>query len=290
MGIVNESVPKAKLRERTTAAGQYAAKARTRMRCAPAKRRSAPASDMPFEISGDYLAAKSTQLRFVDDENGRNSGPDAIPRREILSPRPRRRCAERRSRRVPRFLLIVIPAKAGEPGDAARCCPWTPASRGGDDGEMFAVRGSVPMSQLDISRLMRPRSIAIVGISPEPSSAGFLMLKTLEDYAYPGAIHLVSRNRSEIDGRPCVKTIEDLPDGVDAAMLLIPRVAIEDAVKSCARRRRSAASSFSPPVSARPAANGKRRRTASRRSPRKRASRCAAPTASASSISSTASR
>lgn len=92
------------------------------------------------------------------------------------------------------------------------------------------------MTPIDISRLMRPRSIAIVGVSPERSSAGFLMLKTLEDYAYPGAIHLVSRNRSEINGRPCVKTIEDLPQGVDAAMLLIPRVAIEDAVKSCAKK------------------------------------------------------
>lgn len=93
------------------------------------------------------------------------------------------------------------------------------------------------MTTIDISRLMRPRSIAIVGISPEPSSAGFLMLKTLEEYSYAGAIHLVSRNRSDINGRPCVKTIEDLPDGIDAAMLLIPRVAIEDAVKSCAKKK-----------------------------------------------------
>jgi acetate---CoA ligase (ADP-forming) len=93
------------------------------------------------------------------------------------------------------------------------------------------------MTKIDISRLMRPRSIAIVGISPEPSSAGFLMLKTLEEYSYSGAIHLVSRNRSDVAGRPCVKTIEDLPDGVDAAMLLIPRVAIEDAVRSCAKKK-----------------------------------------------------
>ena len=93
------------------------------------------------------------------------------------------------------------------------------------------------MTTMDISRLMRPRSIAIVGISPEPSSAGFLMLKTLEDYAYSGALHLVSRNRSDVAGRACVKTIEDLPDGVDAAMLLIPRVAIEDAVRSCAKKK-----------------------------------------------------
>jgi acyl-CoA synthetase (NDP forming) len=92
------------------------------------------------------------------------------------------------------------------------------------------------MARIDIARLMRPRSVAIVGVSPEPSSAGFLMLRNLEHYKYPGAIHLVSRNRSEINGRPCVKTIDDLPDGVDAAMLLIPRVAIEEAVKACARR------------------------------------------------------
>ena len=101
------------------------------------------------------------------------------------------------------------------------------------------------MPSIDISRLMRPRSIAIVGISPEPSSAGFLMLKTLEDYSYSGAIHLVSRNRTEVNGRPCVKTIEDLPDGVDAAMLLIPRVAIEDAVKSCAKKKLGAIVIFS---------------------------------------------
>jgi acyl-CoA synthetase (NDP forming) len=92
------------------------------------------------------------------------------------------------------------------------------------------------MARIDIARLMRPRSVAIIGVSPEPSSAGFLMLKNLERYRYPGAIHLVSRNRSEIDGRPCVKAIDDLPEGVDAAMLLIPRVAIEEAVKACARR------------------------------------------------------
>lgn len=93
------------------------------------------------------------------------------------------------------------------------------------------------MARVDIARLMLPRSIAIVGVSPDPSSAGYLMLRNLEKFSYKGTIHLVSRNRNEIDGRSCVKTIDDLPEGVDAAMLLIPRVAIEDAVKACARRR-----------------------------------------------------
>ncbi len=90
---------------------------------------------------------------------------------------------------------------------------------------------------IDLSRLMRPRSVAIVGISPEPTSAGFLALRNLEDFAYRGAIHLVSRNQTDVGGRACVRSIDDLPDGVDAAMLFIPRVAIEDAVAACARRR-----------------------------------------------------
>ena len=90
---------------------------------------------------------------------------------------------------------------------------------------------------IDISRLMRPRSIAIVGISPEGSSAGFLALRNLEDFGYRGAIHLVSRNHTEIGGRSCLRAIDDLPEGVDAVMLFVPRVAIEAAVAACARRR-----------------------------------------------------
>ena len=83
---------------------------------------------------------------------------------------------------------------------------------------------------------MRPRSIAIVGISPEPSSAGFLALRNLEEFDYRGTIHLVSRNQTNIGDRTCLRAIDELPDGVDAAMLFLPRVAIEDAVAACARR------------------------------------------------------
>jgi trans-feruloyl-CoA hydratase/vanillin synthase len=73
MGIVNEAVPKAKLRERTKAlADQLKGKNPHALRaCKEAIR---ACTTIPFESSGDYLAAKSTQLRFVDDENGRTGG------------------------------------------------------------------------------------------------------------------------------------------------------------------------------------------------------------------------
>ncbi len=98
------------------------------------------------------------------------------------------------------------------------------------------VADGVTDATIDMSRLMRPRSVAIVGISPEPSSAGFLALRNLQEFGYRGTIHLVSRNQTQVAGRPCVRSIDDLPEGVDAALLFIPRVAIEEAVAACARR------------------------------------------------------
>jgi acyl-CoA synthetase (NDP forming) len=89
---------------------------------------------------------------------------------------------------------------------------------------------------VDLSRLIKPRSIAIVGVSPEPGSPGGGVLDNLERWGYGGAIHLVSRTRSEVRGRPCVATIDQLPDGVDAALLMVPRAAIEESVAACARR------------------------------------------------------
>ena len=92
-----------------------------------------------------------------------------------------------------------------------------------------------PPPRIDIARLMRPRSIAIVGVS-QPGSPGGGVLDNLERYGYGGDIHLVSRSRREVKGRPCVASIDDLPEGIDTALLTIPRAAIEPAVAACARR------------------------------------------------------
>jgi acyl-CoA synthetase (NDP forming) len=90
--------------------------------------------------------------------------------------------------------------------------------------------------RIDIARLMRPRSIAIIGISPQRGSAGGAVLENLERYGYGGEIHLVSRSCGEINGRTCVASIDDLPEGVDAVLLMMPRAAIEPAIAACARR------------------------------------------------------
>ena len=84
-----------------------------------------------------------------------------------------------------------------------------------------------------LTRLLRPRHLAVVGASPEPASAGGIVLANLERFGYAGDLHLVSRSRSEINGRPCVPTIDDLPEGIDAVVLVVPAVAVRDAAAEC---------------------------------------------------------
>jgi acyl-CoA synthetase (NDP forming) len=93
----------------------------------------------------------------------------------------------------------------------------------------------------DLARLLRPSSVAIVGVSPEPGSLGGAVLANLERFGYGGDIHLVSRNRKEIEGRPCVASVDELPDNVDVAVLAVPGAGIAEAVTACARRKVGAA-------------------------------------------------
>src|SRR6266853_4591130 len=100
--------------------------------------------------------------------------------------------------------------------------------RGTDmDARPVAVtRDVAPTGLMPVGRLLRPASIAIVGISPEPGSLGATMLSSLKSFDYRGTIHLVSRTRNEAFGRPCVPSIDDLPVDVDLAVLCLPRAGV----------------------------------------------------------------
>ncbi len=92
------------------------------------------------------------------------------------------------------------------------------------------------MTAFPVARLIRPRSIAIVGVSPDPASMGGRALANLESFGFDGEIHLVSRSNARIGDRTCVASIDDLPMGVDALILALPSSAVLDAAKAAARR------------------------------------------------------
>jgi acyl-CoA synthetase (NDP forming) len=95
-----------------------------------------------------------------------------------------------------------------------------------------------------VGRLMRPRSVAIIGISSKPGSAGQTVLANLKINRYVGDVHLVGR-AAEIDGRPVQQSADELPEGVDLALFTLPAVGVKDALAACVRRKVKAAVVFS---------------------------------------------
>lgn len=105
-------------------------------------------------------------------------------------------------------------------------------------------QSSLSLSPRPLQRLLNPRSIAIVGASADARSFGGFVLGNLERFGYDGALHLVSRSSREIQGRPCVATVQELPEDIDVAVLAIPEAGVLDAVKDLAGRGCQAAVVF----------------------------------------------
>ncbi|MDH4393880.1 MAG: acetate--CoA ligase family protein [Aquabacterium sp.] len=89
---------------------------------------------------------------------------------------------------------------------------------------------------LDLKPLLAPRSVAIIGLSTKPGSAGLVVLHNLVRAGFDGALHLVGRSGGEVDGRPVRAAVAELPDGVDLAILLVPSDAVLDTIRACVAR------------------------------------------------------
>lgn len=105
---------------------------------------------------------------------------------------------------------------------------------------MFDSAQSAPAggpSQSALERLLRPRSVAVVGASDKPGALGTTLLSNLDANGFSGEIYPINPKRESLGGRACLPGIEALPDGVDAAVLAIPRAGVLDAVKALAARK-----------------------------------------------------
>ena len=95
-----------------------------------------------------------------------------------------------------------------------------------------------------VARFLRPRSVAIVGISSRPGSAGQVVLQSLKLNHFTGDIHLIGRSNEPIDGRLVLKSPDQLPEGVDLAVFTLPAAGVRDAIEACARRKVGSAMIF----------------------------------------------
>src|SRR5690606_22847492 len=84
----------------------------------------------------------------------------------------------------------------------------------------------------------------IVGMSARAGSPGQVILQSLKLNEFEGDIHLVGRSNEPIEGRPVLKSADELPEGVDLAVFTLPAAAVRESIEACARRKVGSAMIF----------------------------------------------
>jgi acyl-CoA synthetase (NDP forming) len=85
----------------------------------------------------------------------------------------------------------------------------------------------------ELSRLIRPRSVAVVGASATPGSFGYRTLENTK-FGYTGAVFPINPKHTEILGRPCYPDLDSLPQVPDCVVLSVPAAQILPTVEKCA--------------------------------------------------------
>lgn len=86
---------------------------------------------------------------------------------------------------------------------------------------------------LDLDALFSPRSIALVGASPDPRIIRGRMVAAVLDNGYPGTVYAISRSHRTIRGLACYHRVTDLPEPVDLAIVTVPARYVGDVLEAC---------------------------------------------------------
>ncbi len=73
-----------------------------------------------------------------------------------------------------------------------------------------------------LSYLFRPRSIAVIGASKTPGKMGYEVLTNIVKYGFQGPIFPVNPKYNEIHDIRCYRTVLDITDDIDLAILVSP--------------------------------------------------------------------
>lgn len=113
----------------------------------------------------------------------------------------------------------------------------------------------------DISKLLSPRSVAVVGASSDTKGLRGRILEIMLSHPFAGAIYPVSRSAAEVQGLKAYASVDALPEVVDLAILIIPAEFVPAELDRCGRAGIPAAVILSSGFAEEPGDSGRRMQT-----------------------------
>ncbi len=87
-----------------------------------------------------------------------------------------------------------------------------------------------------VKALFNPRSIAVIGASRHPGKIGYTILRNILDYGYKGKVYPVNPKADEILGLKAYKSVLDIPDEVDMAIIVVPEKIVLKVAEEAGRK------------------------------------------------------
>ncbi len=82
----------------------------------------------------------------------------------------------------------------------------------------------------------KPQGVVVIGASTSPEKLGYGVARNLVHSGYQGAIHFVSHHAGELFGHPIYTVLDQVPDPVELAILIVPPNATPKAIEECGLR------------------------------------------------------
>jgi acetyl coenzyme A synthetase (ADP forming)-like protein len=88
-----------------------------------------------------------------------------------------------------------------------------------------------------MNRIMKPKSVAVIGASAENGKIGNSVMKNLINGGYKGEIYPIHPKADEIMGKKVYKSVKDVPGEVDIAVFAIPANFVAAALTECGEKK-----------------------------------------------------
>lgn len=93
------------------------------------------------------------------------------------------------------------------------------------------MSGKEEMSSKNIEFFFNPASVAVVGASTRPGKISNIIIKSLKESGFPGAIYPVNPAHTEVEGLRCYPALKEIGANIDLAVFAVPAEAVPGALR-----------------------------------------------------------
>lgn len=87
-----------------------------------------------------------------------------------------------------------------------------------------------------LEKLYAPKDVVIIGVSPSPRNLARNIVGNLMELGFGGEVFLVGRSQGFLFGHRIRQTVDQVPDGIDLAVIMVPARVVPEVLEQCGKK------------------------------------------------------